>query len=591
MKNITGLFILFFSVSVFSLELDSKQDILLQLPPKTLAITNQSPKFIIDLDYHQAFLVKIEDFISDNKEIDNFCKTYPSRIKYSIDSVNVLEISQGASSLDNIVFFNNNLFILDSITFDLIAIEETSLDRYTIIHSNVRPPNTEQYEEPFMTLDSERGRIFIVSTTDVLTYDLNKYFTAKSQGLPTPNITKSPHANVAKVETLFSVSYYKNHLYVAADHKMLIYNIDSSSGEASLIKTLDEAYFGLSTLSIVDMSFYSNFMVLLDSLHGLYTINLQNFELVTNSQIKLERGQFVQVVGKSLNVIASRGKSPMLYEYIISESTNEITFNLNRDSKIIDAVLDIYTDGNYLYILTGVLNRVYKHSIPGRFNSSEPINTHTLWLAYHAKALASKIQEDGSSIIYALAEGRLIKITFQEEDPRMECMMIDIPEGLYLFTLQAVQKTCEEKTRRQIDDDINTACVITEKINLIVSSQPLETQNKFKESDKVLTFLITLLLIISIILCIVAVNFKKKSRVLEERIKFKKLEEDSSIAEGTNRDDKSSKQKNPSEINIAVEMKNAEKDSKQKRERGITPLEFQEFSGKANKDSDDVDAL
>ena len=305
----------------------------------------------------------------------------------------------------------------------------------------------------------------------------------------------------------------------------------------------------------------------------------------------MERGQFVQVVGKSLNVIASRGKSPMLYEYIISESTNEITFNLNRDSKIIDAVLDIYTDGNYLYILTGVLNRVYKHSIPGRFNSSEPINTHTLWLAYHAKALASKIQEDGSSIIYALAEGRLIKITFQEEDPRMECMMIDIPEGLYLFTLQAVQKTCEEKTRRQIDDDINTACVITEKINLIVSSQPLETQNKFKESDKVLTFLITLLLIISIILCIVAVNFKKKSRVLEERIKFKKLEEDSSIAEGTNRDDKSSKQKNPSEINIAVEMKNAEKDSKQKRERGITPLEFQEFSGKANKDSDDVDAL
>ena len=150
-----------------------------------------------------------------------------------------------------------------------------------------------------------------------------------------------------------------------------------------------------------------------------------------------QKGSLSQIIGDSLNVISSSTKNSFIQEYIIVGSPTEIT-NLvfNRKTDLFQSVRDTYSDGNFLYILTGFFNIVLKHGVPARFDT--PTVTENLseyWPLFGAKTMVA-VKTNNTSRVVAIQDDYITLLKFQQDNPYLSCNTQDITEGSYTFNIK-----------------------------------------------------------------------------------------------------------------------------------------------------------
>jgi len=487
----------------------------------------------MDLDYEKAFKVNITRYESKNPDVKQFCWVYPSIIEAELQWTTPYPTVE-TWYYDNIVYHNEYYFMLDSKSLNILVAQDFEKGTfYTIESTFSNPVVNDNYEVPYLILDEVHDIIFVVTTQFILSYETFKFFTALRQNRPIPKLDFNAYQNYQKFQAITSVEVYKDHLFIVGDGKVNAYLIDPSKGEVALEKTIDENLIGIGEVNIVDMTFATlrkrDYLFALDKLQGIHVIDItsiQSMHPLLGKRAKIDKGDFIIRVENSLSVIVAQGKNPAIVEYVLSTDENgDPTIEFNRRTELAMAVRDVYTDGAYLYLLSGYINLVTKHSIPGRYNSSELEYLDNTWISLGAKAIVANPQNDYSEVI-VLTEDFIQNFTFKEINPEMECSIRRIPPGEYKYELEAVQSQCELKDMNS-QSDFNTVCIIKETFNFIVDEDNANlSSGGIKISTGSLLVAVAFMVVLVLIFCYIARLYIRKYRALENQIKFTRLRDE-----------------------------------------------------------------
>jgi hypothetical protein len=128
----------------------------------------------LDLDYEQAFKIDVTKFQSSVSGIRKFCWAYPSIIDAKQGwIINYPSPSDGKEpQYDNSLFLSDYYFFLDSLSFNIMGIQNledpsTRVEIYSTI-----PPNSElvDKEPPWFLYDETNKLFFIVNSKQVISY-------------------------------------------------------------------------------------------------------------------------------------------------------------------------------------------------------------------------------------------------------------------------------------------------------------------------------------------------------------------------------------------------------------------------------------
>ena len=571
-------------------------------PVKRLAMANSSPHVVLDLDYTEAFETTIKSFNGVQGDT-GFCSTYPSQINGAIEYTGLIP-GLLDESYDNIAFFAGYYFILDSKSLSILATDDIpNEDAYIKIDSSFQ--NTvdanKQFEEPNMVIDTTYAMIYIVFSKTIYSYSIRDMNTAIEESKPAPNITKKV-SGYKGYESATGARYYQGYLYIIADNYVEVYQTDENGGLTAQ-KKLDAAFFGVPEISVVDLAFKDNYVFVLDSLDGVFVVNIipnasnntqpAQFESLADLRISgISKGQFVDVIGDSLSVVSGpTSKNPFIVEYILRGSPSLTGFVFNRRSTLDQAARDTYADGKFLYIITGFFNIVSKHSIPARFQSPSVSNYLTnYWPLYATKAIITTLV-DSVSVAVVLQESFLTLYTFTQDSPIISCDLENVQEGLYSYAIHVVQADCPVKEKNKLSD-FNTVCTFDETIEVLITAAGSQIGNTI-QSEVIVKYLMIGLgvagFVFVIFLCICN-RYKKQYHLLEEKIKFHKIENDNTDQNLGSKGVRSGTQAeiNPKNINIQLELEKAEA---QEKEKNNNPFAAPNVGAKPNTDFGDLKPL
>jgi hypothetical protein len=493
--------------------------------PQTIGIISGSPRFVLGLDYPSTFEITIDSL--DNPK-NYFCEPSPSQVNPVLQWQGNVAL-EGGNSFDNAVFYNNYYFLLDTLSFRIIATQDFTSGERKIIESDFKNSieSSEEYYEVFLVLDDMNGVLYIITEKYLLSYELNSFFDAVKNNKAIPKITKAAK-KYGDYVSISSVKYYQGLLYIVADNLVHIWFTASNGDVDPLKQKFDDLFFDAASISVVDIAFQGNHAFVLDSLAGVYAVDIsgakqQNFRRI-GLQVHLSKGQFIEIVGTSLNIVTSTKKTTTLHEFIIGvDKNNEFTLGLNRQIDIYQAVSSVQSDGNFLYLITGFFNMAVRTGIPGNYDS-DFVEGYIMnyWTLFEIKSLIT-VKKGTSSQVVAVQNDGVSVYLFEQDTPVLVCNTWDILEGDYNFQLKLYQTQCDSKET----DDINIVCQTKQNIRFVVASNAAALGDVTRSSKVSLGLGVGLgfmALLIIIFICLVR-KYKSQYQTLESRFKFQKLKD------------------------------------------------------------------
>jgi len=605
-------------------------------PTRRFAVVNSAPYFEVDLNYEKAFEVNITSYNGVEKA-SGFCEATPSEIRAKLEWTGVFpefddEIddpeaqAHATPQYENIIHYEGYYYILDSISYSLLVTKDIR-DIYTNViyipseHLNEVDENG-QYDEPFLTVDTLKKRILIVTGSAMYSYSIPALMTALETGANIPAI-KTEAKSYKSYESILNVVFYKGRLYIVADNAVDVFKV-TDEGDVDHQAKFDAQFFGATEMAVVDIALQGKYAFVLDKLEGLYVVDISNEDETKSDNegdkfiwiqelesIKLPKADFIEVIGNSLNIISPNSKPAFIQEYIIKGDFNTgITgFEYNRKIEMFQSLRDTYSDGNFLYILTGFFNMVVKHNVPGRFDSQQVKDyISEYWPLFGAKAMVSVVDGETSKVV-AIQDDFIALFTFSQGAPVLSCNMQGIGAGLYTYNLKAVQSSCEAKERNEKSVNFNTVCGVEETIELLVTSDGSNIGDISMSEKRILYLMIGsgfMALIVIIFMCLCR-KYKNQYRLLEDQIKFHKIVNESgaevNIGGKKSRNEEKPKSEtdlNPDNINIQAELakiEDAERAAEQAKKASenkphaefggdIKPLDIDEIYGKSGGNQD-----
>ena len=586
-------------------------------PTKRFAVANGSSKFMIDLDFDQAFDVQIKSFngIEGN---DGFCRAYPSQITAELVWNHPLK-SKDSENYDNLAYYKGYYFILDSVTFDLVAAKDLQNPaEYNIILSDIKNNVTadNEIEVPFLVIDSVEGILYIITSKVMVSYVIENLFNALKDQTAIPSVSTQVD-NFKGYSLISDIEYYQSRLYISADNYTEVYQVDSK-GQATPQKKLDNSFFNVTELSIIDVAIKGNYAFLLDSIHGVFVIDISNAGLTDNKadpfvyksnlrSIDFEDALFIEVIGKSVQIIYLNDSMPLLKEYIIKGDPIITDLVLNLDSYLLELPQDSYSDDNFLYVLTSFLNLVVKHSVPGGLLSLDDEDyLSEYWPLQYVKAMVS-IATNSSSTVTALQSGYITQHKFSKENPVFRCELGEATEGLFTYKLRAIQPNCASKAL-SASNDFDTVCIIEETLELLVTRTGTEIGNT-TDSEMLVFYLmigIAILGVIVVIFICLSRKYRNQYQLLEDQIKSQNDSTERSNQSGSNKQSRPNKNnKSPEKFGVKLELEPVVDSDKERNTIGVLgsiskdeikpgpefgdlkPLDIDEIYGSKKKPQDD----
>jgi len=608
-----------------------------QRPTRRFAVVNSSPYFEVDLNYEKAFEVNITSFNGAEKS-SGFCEATPSEITAKLEWTGVFpefddetdnpdSQAHATPQYENIVHYDGYYYILDSISYSLLVTKDIK-DIYTnVIYIPSEFVNevdeNGQYDEPFLTLDTLKKRILIITGSAMYSYSIPALKVALETGAAIPGI-KTEAKSYKSYESILNVVFFKGRLYIVADNGVDVFKI-TDDGDVNHQAKFDAQFFGATEMAVVDIALQGKYAFVLDKLEGLYVVDISHEDETKSDNegdkfiyvqeldtVKLPKADFIEVVGNSLNIISPTSKPAFIQEYIIKgNTTTGVTgFEFNRKVEMFQSLRDTYSDGNFLYILTGFFNMVVKHNVPGRYDSKqvkEYISEY--WPLFGAKAMTSVVEGENSKVV-AIQEDFIALFTFSQGAPVLSCNMQGISAGLYTYKLNAVQSSCEAKEKNKNSVSFDTVCAVEETIELLVTSDG-STIGDISMSEKRILYLMIgsafMAFIVIIFMCLCR-KYKNQYRLLEDQIKFHKIVNESGAEVNIGGGKKSRNEEkprsetdlNPDHINIQAELakiEDAERAAEQAKKSSenkphaefggdIKPLDIDEIYGKSGGNQD-----
>jgi len=493
-------------------------------PPQTIGIISGSPRFVLGLDYPSAFEVTIDSLDTPK---NYFCEPSPSQITPNQQWQGTLGVE---GSFDNAIFYNDYYFILDTLTFKIVATQDFTSGKRTIIESDFKNSieSGDEYYEVFLTLDDENGVLYITTEKYLLSYELKPFFDAVKANKPAPKITKSAkkYGDYVSIE---SVKYYQGLLYIVADNIVHIWYTAANGDVDPLKQKFDDLFFDAASVSVVDIAFKDHYAFVLDSLAGVYAVDIsgakqQNFRRMS-LVIHLSKGLFIEIVGESLNIVTSSKKTTSLHEFFVGvdKKTSDLTFGLNRQTEIYQAVSSVQSDGNFLYLITGFFNMAVRTGVPGNYDS-DFVQGYIMnyWTLFEIKSLIT-LKKGSSSQVVAVQNDGVSVYSFDQDTPVLVCNTYDVPEGDYNFQLKLYQSECDAKK----DDDVRIVCQTKQNIRFVVASNAAALGDVTRSSEVSLGLGVGLgfMGLLILVFCCLVRKYKSQYQTLESRFKFQKLKD------------------------------------------------------------------
>jgi hypothetical protein len=502
-------------------------------PPQTIGISRSSPRVVLGLDYPNAFEMSLTSL--DNSGVE-FCQPVPSEVVQNLKFDGPLNFPTYPFDFDNIVTYRDYHFLIDTRSLYILALGDLlNRNKQYVIRSPMNNTEIErEFDEVFVALDEANGILFIVTSKLLMSYQLNAFLDAVNK-----NSKDYPNATVAKnfeeLESISNIRFYRNTLYIVADNVVHAWLTAANGDVASLNKKLDDKFFKADSMAPVDIAFYENRGYVLDSINGVYVINIdgasQSNFISEGLGHKIEKGVFVETIRNSLHVVTSTKKTTKLYEYIIQppKGSGSVTLVLNRVLDIFQAVSDIYADDNFLYLITGFFNMAVRPMIPGNYDS-EFVESYVMnyWTLFDIRAISTR-KTGASSQVIAVQDRTISWYSFDQENPAIQCDIQDIVNGDYQYQLKVLQTDCEDKD----SDDINVVCQTKQNIRFVVAES--DAIGDVSQSNKVSLGLglgLGILALLIVIFCVLVRKYKKQYKALESQFKFRKLKEEPQDNEG-----------------------------------------------------------
>jgi len=353
-------------------------------------------------------------------------------------------------------------------------------------------------------------------------------------------------------------------LFIVADNHVDAFTTDRS-GKVTPLESFDAKFFGAKEIAAIDITVSQNYLFVLDKLLGLRIIEItdlkgkEKFKYREDlSHIKFSNGQFIEVIGKSVNIISSTKKSHHISEFMIKGDHRNIQgFEFNRKIDLFESVRNTYSDSNFLYILTGSFNMVLKHSIPSEYDPPKGADDYLFqyWPVFGIKAMVT-VTEGSVSQAVTLQEDTITAFTFSEDNPYINCNLTGVEAGIYTYVINSLQTTCDQKEEGTEFDEgeaqnYHAICQVEEAIELIVPKDDSKIGN-LQQTNQTLVLLLTGVLsglILSCIIFCVAMKYRKRYTLLEDQIKFHEL---SQSAPENGKDDQSHTDKDDAEIQVST---------------------------------------
>jgi len=492
-------------------------------PPQTIGIISGSPRFVLGLDYPDAFDITIDSLDTPK---NYFCEPSPSQITPNLQWQGTLGVD---GSFDNAVFYKDYYFLLDTVTFKLVATKDFTSSKKIIIESDFKNSieSADEYYEVFTVLDDADGVLYIITEKYLLSYQLSDFLTAVNANKAPPKITKAAqkYGNYVSIE---SVKYYQGMLYIVADNIVHIWFTAPNGDVTPFEKKFDDVFFDAASVSIVDIAFKDKYAFVLDSLAGVYAVDIsgakqQNFRRMS-LVIHLSKGLFIEIVGESLNIVTSSKKTTSLHEFLIGvDQNNDLNLVLNRQTEIYQAVSSVQSDGNFLYLITGFFNMAVRTGVPGNYDS-DFVEGYIMnyWTLFEIKSLIT-LKKGSSSQVVAVQNDGVSVYTFEQDTPVLVCNTFSIPEGDYNFQLKLFQSKCDAKKT----DDTRIVCQTKQNVRFVVASSAAALGDVTRSSEVSLGLGVGLgfMALLIIVFCCLVRKYKSQYQSLESRFKFQKLKD------------------------------------------------------------------
>lgn len=390
------------------------------------------------MNFPETFKAEITSFTSDNGQ-GKFCYVFPSKIQQTQSWSTPHSLSN--PNYDSIIHDGTYFYLLDTETLDILVVQDfqKASTQYTILSSK---PNKKQsngvYNTPWLVIDSNKQYLYIITEEFIMSYKVADLYTAIAQGTTVPKITQDAFTGTKHLFTsITGAQIYNSYLFLSADNNIVVYL--ASQGTLAKTQTLDKQYVNGDTVNFVDFTFRGTVIYALDKLRGVFAFDISNAQAIhayPDSIVEISGADWVEVVGDALNIISSQSKNPAIYEYIITDTQNGPILTKNRQVELYQSVRDVYSDSKYLYLITGYINLSYKHSIPGRFNTSDLSYLATTWVYYDAKAMVAidKKTQNATDVI-VLSDDYIQNFTFYEDEPQLECDTRGVKEGIYEYNI------------------------------------------------------------------------------------------------------------------------------------------------------------
>jgi len=504
-------------------------------PLKTFAITKSAGYFEADLGYKEAFEVNIKSY--DGVEgATGSCETYPATIaaksEWSINN----PFDEVGASYDNIVYYEGYYFILDSISYTLLVTNDvTDEDAYEVYESDFSNKVDENgdYDEPFMIVGSN-GFLYIINKEGLFSLDLKALIKSIEEDAPMPDLKmKTPEHSTM---IFWNAVHADDLLYISTTSGVAIYETDSEGIHAK-VGQLDNNFFGVKIFGSVDIVIKGKYAFVLDMMNGLFVVDVSTykttgkFTYLPELTLKIQKARFIEIIGNSVNIISTQARNPHLNEYIIQGDYNHIEkFIFNRKTEMYQQVRDTYSDGNFLYIITGFMNMVFRPNVTSKYDTANVTDyIANYWALFGLKSMVS-VTKGSKSVIMALNQNHITMLNFQEAKPFISCSTTNMKEGIHKYQIHALQTTCPAKEKNLLGsaDSFNVICEVEETILLLVASDPNSIGNVTRSNQILLALSIGLgcLTVLVIIFICFARKYKSQYRVLEDQIKFERIEED-----------------------------------------------------------------
>lgn len=506
---------------------------------KKFAVTKDTGSIEISLDYKKAFEV---DIVSVNGKETNrtFCTAYPETIVSELEFTASLDFfSDKPYSFDNVVYYKGFYFLLDSISYSILVLRDITDLRssYFIIEADIHNTVDKdgEFEEPFMILGTS-GILYVVTAQNLFTLDLENVLKAARLPDPVPNNSvqmKRMHTENEGYESILNVAHSFEMLFIVADKIVDIYSAPQE-GILKYIGNFDAAFFGVQEVNIVDIVIRGNYAYVLDALAGVFVVDVSTYEkagkfthLPKLHKITVQKGKFIEIVGKAINIVVVERKGQFLEEYIIQGGREVTDIVFNRRLRLKQGVRDTYADGHNLYLLGGLFNQAVRTSVPARFSDKNVIdNLVGYWALLDATDLVSMMSSSSSSQMVAVNNNDISIITFSIEKPKLVCDLEDVKPGYYSLLVHSTATTCPEKENGN-SREFDLVCNMEELVILYVADdhQSIGDVNRSNMNAIYLAAGLLGAFVLTITFICLSRKYRKKYRVLEDEIRFFKLDE------------------------------------------------------------------